>query len=307
MSSLVAPYTWEEIAEQIRLAILAQASILGQFGPDGLATVQSYLGIDVDTWEADYMEKGQAASIPLERHVLFHQVKRAYLYAYQLDGFDQASSEDWHEMPGLLEGFPQTNYAGEPSPLCKLNDFPLRRVLETFFARWSWYEEENDLSIRQLSLLANMTIPAVRTSLSKEGFKLEQLRGSDSRRDDGSTARLSYENAKEWLSRRRGFIPNRQRETEAVQAKSAEELLFEPNLAFPDMLKSVIEVRSMNYESLSESAGCSLPWLEKLADGLPVEIDISAFRTVARSLSLPEPEFVSRAVRYVLELEEEGL
>lgn len=304
--SPAAPYTWEEIEDQIRLAILAQASILGQFGPSDPAVFQSYLGIETDTWQPEYMDQEQVASIPLERHVLYHQVKRAYLYAYQLDGFEQASEEDWHEMPGLLEGFPQTDFLGLPSPLCKLNDFPLRRVLETYFARWSWHVEGFDLTIRQLSLLANMTIPAVRTSLSKEGFKLDQLRGSDSRRDDGSTARLSAEDAEVWLSRRRGFIPNRERPSAEPTSRTPSELLGDPSLAFPDLLKSLCKASDLEIPSLSERAGCSEAWLEEVVAGQPAEIDLAALRSIASNLGVPTPEFVARAVKHLLEVEGEG-
>ncbi|SHF00910.1 hypothetical protein SAMN05444279_1149 [Ruegeria intermedia] len=304
MSGNTVPYTWEEIEEQIRLAILAQASILGQFGPSDPTVFQSYLGIDTDTWQADYMDEGQAAAIPLERHQIYHQVKRAYLYAYQLDGFEQASGDDWHETAGLLEGFPQTDFLGEPSPLCPRNDFPLRRVLETYFARWSWHEEGFDLTIRQLSLLANMTIPAVRTSLSKEGFKLEQLRGSDSRRDDGSTARLSADDAIVWLSRRRGFIPNRERNPKTHVSKSAYDLMNDPKIEFPDLLRALIEVRSISFAGLAHEAKCSETWLEKLISGQDAEIDLAALQVIAQIFQVDTPDFVAKGVKYLLQLEE---
>lgn len=53
------------------------------------------------------------------------------------------------------------------------------RILETSAARFTLFDnapgfDDYKPSIRALSLLANMTVPAVHTSLSKEGFRLDK-------------------------------------------------------------------------------------------------------------------------------------
>lgn len=298
-----APFTWDEIENQVRSAILAQASIIGQFGPDDPIFACSYLGIEGDEWNKDYMSREDIASIPLERHNLFHQVKRAYLYAYQLDGFEDATPEDWHEMAGILEGFPQTDYVGEPSPLCPRNDFPLRRVLETFFARWSWYEEDYELTVRQLSLLADMTIPATRTSLSKEGFKLQQIRGTGSRNDDASSARLDPRDTLTWLSRRRGFIPNREPRSPSATSVKLPALLVDTSVTFSTLLSMATQLECATPQDIRQAVGRSDNWTEKFLAGRSVEIDVEALRVIAKLLELEEPEFVSRAVKHLIELE----
>lgn len=81
-------------------------------------------------------------------------------------------------------------------------------MLETFFARWALHEEGWDMTTRRLDLLSNTTGPAVRTSLSKEVYKLRKSQGSSRFRLEDASSRLSAGEVIVWLSRRRGYIPN---------------------------------------------------------------------------------------------------
>ena len=39
------PYSWAEIEDDIQMAIIAQADILGTYGPNSLEVVDAYLGV----------------------------------------------------------------------------------------------------------------------------------------------------------------------------------------------------------------------------------------------------------------------
>lgn len=298
------PYTWEEIENEVRDAILAQASILGTFGPGSGEVARAYLGIDFEEWNYHAMSKEEIGSIDITRHNLHYYARNAYIYAYQLDGAEAVGSDIWHDVDGLLEGFPQTDAEGERSPFCTLNDFPLRRMLETFYARWSLYNEEWcdwGLTVRQLSLLANMTVPAVRTSLSKEGFRLEKSQGSF--KDDDRNYRLPRGDALLWLSRRRGYIPNRATLDLDVRGPVVAQLLANPELDFSTALARILDFTGDTAETLGQKTGQAADWLQGLLAGEGVAPDLPALRALAQAVGAPEPEFVGRAVTHLLSLE----
>lgn len=297
------PYTWAEIENQLRVAIACQASILDYTGPKQRGFSQLYAGSNPD----QPIENLDQRSIVIERYGLYDYARAAYLYAYQIDGLELATSAAHYEIAnGVLNGFPQTDMHGEPSPLCKVNDFPLRRMFETFLARWELYELEDweGQSVRALSLLSNMTIPAVRTSLSKEGLKLEFSAGKSEggRRDEDKAATLNTKDALDWLSRRRGFIANRNTAPRDV-ANVAAEIFANPDLAFDTALQRAMTVLRVDANALAGVTRRTAQWVETLRKGGSVEIDVAALRAMARALNAPEPEFVARAVKHLIGLD----
>lgn len=296
------PYSWSMIEAQILDAILAQASILRLSGPHSEALVCEYLGI---TEELDWEDLSETKmGIDISRHNLYNIVKLSYNYAYQLDGAQFASGEQLHEVDGLLQGFPQADAAGEPSPFSKMDDPPLRRVLETFFARYALYEEgavpDYGLSIRELALLANMTVPAVRTALSKEGLKLEKKPGTSRESQDEGGFRLPRDDAKRWLSRRRGFIPQRIDIHDIRKHQIINWMLSDRDMDFPAALTQLIQLRGIDPPHVAELAGVEQVWLAGLMARASVALDLSSLRAVARVLDVPEPDFVALGVRYIL-------
>ncbi len=161
------PYDWPEIEEQVREAINAMASILQTFGPqDDGAIVNAFLGQAVEIARRDLYEQRGDREHRYHRHAIYRHARAAWCYAYQLDGWDSFTDENNYEIDcGLLSGgYAQTDSDGEVTGLNFRNDLALRRVLETACARWGWTRYENDLSVRQLSLLSNMSETTVRSS-----------------------------------------------------------------------------------------------------------------------------------------------
>jgi hypothetical protein len=307
-----APYTWEEIEDQIRNVILCGFSHARGTGPKSDELLHLILGIAPDVLDqaeaAGGAKKAEVLrSIPLERHHLHDLARNAYRYAYQLDGWEQATYEDHYMIDcGVLPGSHPSDMDGEPSPLSPSQDSPLRRVFETFVARWNLYNPDysGGLSVRELALLSNMTVPAVRTSLSKEGIKLDLagVRGEGIRRDDDRSATLNVRDALRWLEGRRGFVPNRGQGS-ASSAVPIAEIFSGHDVAFDQALRKSFVALGTEASLVARSASISQSWLSALVEGHPAEIEIEALRSLARTLHLPEADFVANGVRHLINIE----
>ncbi len=301
------PYTWKQMEEEIKEAILCQASIIYEFGPSSSSkVVADFLGFEHDAFEQMNFE--HIDEIDIQRHAMHYHCKVAYEYAYQTRSFDRERAfEAWHAVDGMLIGFPQSDANGEPSPFDPRNDFPLRRMLETFVARIQLfdrdYSDKHAPTIRQLSLLANMTVPATRTSLSKEGFRLDKSTSFGKGNQEESSFRLNHDDAKLWLSRRRGFIPQRSADPAEQAQQIATDLLADPAVSLPDAAARIMALKELDAKSVASSFGIDQAWLTGLLAKEAVTPDITAFRSLAQALNVPMPAFVAAGVRYVLELE----
>jgi len=304
-----APYSWDEIETDVRSAILCHFDQLRYLGPQSSELQALFLGISADQLEVLGGENRTqiGVSFPLDRHHLHTLAKNAYRFAYQLDGWERATYEDHYMVDcGVLPGFPQSDMDGEPSPLSSFHDFPLRRVFETFLARWNLYNPEysGGLSVRELALLSNMTVPAVRTSLSKEGIKLEivRARGDGNRRDDDRSATLNIEDAMRWLEGRRGFVSNRAPKA-APSETAITDIFTDREIAFDQALRKAMVTLGKRPEQVADLALVSQTWLTNLAAGSPADIDLKALRSLARKLRVSEALFVSRGVEHLIRLE----
>lgn len=312
------PYTWELIESQIREAILCQATLLTQFGPwiDGEDKItQDYLGIASGRLDYHEMTDEEIASVDITRHQIYRICREAYVYAYQLDGAEKMDSSDatwWHDADALLQSWPQTDARGEPSPFDTLNDFPLRRMLETFFARWKIEHEGMSVSVRELSLLANMTVPAVRTALSKEGFKLEKVQAHDRRNAEEASFKLDVSDALLWLSRRRAFIPRReqgeQKPDPSAERVARDAILADVGLPLPTRIRTIMEDVGIQWDGrdvLHLGDGNLEPlveadWFENLLSGRPFEPDLAKFRKLAIFLDVSKSVLAAELVRHLM-------
>ena len=306
-----ASYTWEEIKSQVRKAVLCQLSILKTFGPWETKLFELFAGLETE--ELDGVDTEGAAwpdAIDLSRHSLHRIARHAYGYAYQTEAWYLATGEDYHEVCcGILSGgYPQADAEGEPSPLYRPNDQPLLRMFETFVARWklSSPKYHSGLSVRELALLSNMTVPAVRTSLSKEGFKLETNYRADAGKDENGV--LPEQDALVWLSRRRGFLPTRS----DVPTQSSDQSLganiigWLNTLPFAEALAKIMAAKGYHPAPIADSLIIDQTWMAGLVAGRPVEIDVDVLRRLARYFRTEEALFVGRAVQELIGREQQA-
>ncbi|HAR51729.1 hypothetical protein [Roseovarius nubinhibens] len=295
------PYDWSEIETQLRDAIIAMASILQTFGPeDGGSTVENFLGLPVEMAGLEWMSEEEIEGVDPTRHAIYGHARAAWCYAYQQDGLGRFTAETAHELAcGLLSGgYAMSDSQSEPTGLDDKNDFALRRVLETAVARWDWSVNGCELTVRQLSLLSNMAEATVRSSLSKEGFRLDPPNTSDK---DKSAYTLSSSDARQWLMRRRGFIPNADETAGESESCETHEALSDLSIPFPVAVQ-------MAFESVELSGADGLKvhedWFDGLTKGKPVAPDLNALIALADALGAPRADFAARGVKYLLELQE---
>lgn len=287
------PYTWAEMEDQIRDLILAQASTLKEFGPGENSIVSRFLGFETDLDLADFPDE-EKQKIDIERHQLYRDVYAAYHYLYQLEDRHIADYGQWHRVGcGLLSGsYPTSDPEGEPTPLCQMNNPPLRKVLQAFFARWGLEADDYLPTLSDLSLLSGLSEASVRASLSKEGFSIERDTNSNS-------SVLPAEDALIWLQKRRGFIPNKGMiSLEALQAR--QQRIINGDTPFPLAFKWMIEGHEISETELSSRTASDPEWLTALLAGKKVAIDIDALSNLAREFGVSRSKFVARAVEYLL-------
>jgi hypothetical protein len=295
------PHDWSKIEGQVREAIIAMASILQAFGPqDEGATVTAFLGQPIEIVGQEWMSPEEIGSIDITRHALHDHARVAWCYAYQIEGWEKFTVEHLHEIScGLLYGgYALTDREAEPTGLNLKNDLPLRRVFETALARWNWTHDNSDLTVRELGLLSNMAETTVRSSLSKEGFRLEPPQSADKDKDKSSYT-LSANEALQWLSHRRGFIPNATDPSPDRHRIVIRETLADLSIPFPTAVKRAAELSDL---SDTNGSGIDPEWYAGLVEGLAVVPDIDALVALAAALDVPRADFAARGVRHLLEL-----
>lgn len=297
-TSGAAPFTRDEIVHEVRRATLALASLIAHYGSfnNSLMHTEQYLGVSLEDYQYETMGRDERLDlIPIEEHNLYRVVMDAYDYAYQTGGRGQAGMhllDQLGEVSGILTGFPRTDWAGEPSPLDTNNPSKLRQVLDTFVARFS-LDAGEDLSVRQLALLGDMTEAAVRTSLSSAGIRTV----STGRKGDLNL--VAHAEALSWLMGRRGFTPSAPNETLAEHVSSGRDFL---TLGFVPALARAIGASGLDVPALSEKSDISPEWLQQVSTAVgSADVDVAALERLARVLGLPVPLFVGRAVTELLQ------
>ena len=189
-------------------------------------------------------------------------------------------------------------------------------MLDTFDARHD-LKERRPLTVEQLALLANMSAATVRTSLNKEGLRLMEPSsagdGSDPDISETLASRprgyarpmprrnlLGNPEARDWLSRRRSFIPNKQAGTGVDWKAAARNAFAEPVGNFPAVLKRIVKLSGIATSEIATATQKNETWVEGLIGGSPVEIDVAALVRFAELLEVPPPRFASDAVAHLL-------
>jgi len=277
------PYTWEQIEADVRKAVWVAVEAIGIF-----TTNEAYSGLLGDS-------NADENTFNIKRHRIYSIVERCYAYAYQLQGHDKIEEEDWYEAEMLLNGGMPVYTHNQESPLMASLDSPLRTVLETFFARYGMNVLGKPLNIRELGFLAGMSDSVVRASLSKEGFKLERSGSSD------ESAMLSSEDALRWLTKRRGFIPNKGEALDGQKRAIVEGLVFDQSIEFAEVITDLSRRYSSDiFEFTQKMPDADREWVLAFFKLDKPGIRLDVLKTIANELEAPEAMFVGRAVTHLM-------
>jgi len=288
-----APVTRRAVLEDLRQMVLAEADHLGLVGPRGI-DLDDFLGFKVGDWAVGLIPSLDPEKVDLERYALTGLVNRAYDFAWQVGPRTNRLEFEEHEYFALatyINAAPTFMSNSGSTPMNAGLATALRQTLDAARARvhldWNFA-----LSIADLALLARMTEPAVRASLSKEG-----IRTSGGKNDAGFST-VEHAEALRWLEGRRGFVP-----TEAYVKDDASYLDREVADIFRDQGWEGVIVDATSVSGLAALAQLikvDPDWLQAVVMGRPAALDIAALERIGRVVARDVPRFVGMAVERMM-------
>ena len=288
------PFTKEEMFTELREIILREGARIDLMR--GRAAAKAFLGFD---YEADEHDDGSnnysqehLQKIRLDDFELARNFGLAYDYAFQVGKWMQFDEVVENRLRGIAHAMPQWGVEGSQTPY-HASDSTCRHVAELATARYLLTHYHHSPSIEQLALLANMTQAAVRNSLSQENIKAE-----------GKPAQVENEAAWEWLSKRRGFIPNKALAERKETPQEKTQRIFN-GVSFTNGLRHAAIEAGFNGDDtqistgVSSAAGIDKTFVEGLIGGYPAP-ELTNLKAVADTLGLYYPRFAALAVEIAL-------
>lgn len=280
-------FTKEEMFDELRLAVRVMANHLASYG--SMKAAELLTGFETANPVYPYAED-DPGSFDLSRFRITDYMDMAYDYAFQVgqpSRFDDDRAQDINE---FRYGANLKSTDGNASPMA-IPDSKCRTVVDTAFARWQ-LEREDDLTVRELALLAGMKEAAVRNSLSAELIKV------DAGRRPGEAGTIDGNVAYGWLRKRRSFIDSRDPEIRAQNRRSEYRALLREG-ALASVVEQILKDSNLSLHDLAVSADVAPAYLKMLAKGKP-PLDLKAAQRVGEALGLDVPSFVGSVVEAAL-------
>lgn len=281
------PFPKEEMFDELRLVVRVMANHLAAYG--SMEAAKLLVGFETANPVYPYAED-DPKRFDLSRFWITAYMDIAYDYAFQVgqpSRFDDDRAQDINE---FRFGANLQSTEGNASPMAD-PDSKCRIVVDTAFARWK-LEQEHDLTVRELALLAGMKEAAVRNSLSADLIKVE------AGRRPGEPGTVDSNIAYGWLRKRRGFIDSRDPETRAQNRRSEYRTLLRER-SLDHAFEQILADGELSLEELAGKADVAPAFLKALARGKP-PLDLKAAQRVGEALALDVPSFVGTIVEAAL-------
>jgi hypothetical protein len=278
------PISREDVMSDLGGVICATAHHLAIVGASD-AFVSEFLGVEVK--DARHGCLFSAHDIDLSRFTITPLVEHAYDFAFQ-------TGEVRHRVGMDLEVYSQLTIFRRGAVRSHWDDYTamssddsdICRTLDTAFARHT-LDDHGFLDIRQLALLAQMTEPAVRTSLSAAGIK-----------SDGGTSGLAREKALQWLEGRRRFIPTMVPDPLMPEFTSDFGRLLRSS-GYEDAAKDLVYVEHSLFK-IADICQVDPDWLLEVATGRATVVDLEMLQKLDSVFSDGGAAFVGRAVELAI-------
>jgi hypothetical protein len=269
--------------EELKRILLVQAGQIAHVGSDEAA--EAFIGFQSENGAEPY-NNDDPARVKLDRFCAREYLDLAYDFAFQVGRYWHFDEYHAHKLFVFMAGVTPHGSGGEQSPYLEEGSL-CRHTAEMAQARWQLEERDNDLTIRHLALLAGMTEPAVRNSLSVEGIRTR-----------GKPAGLDPDSALAWLRGRRGFISTREKEgREEAWALHARSLLAADR--FLEGFRAILQDCGIPEGELAAKAQVAPDFVAGLLTGRPA-LEIEALSRIGAVLGLDVPHFVGLAVEVAL-------
>ncbi|CAH0266486.1 hypothetical protein [Roseomonas sp. CECT 9278] len=281
------PFTKNQMFNELKLVVRAMANHIAAYGSAEAAEVLA--GFRSDNAAYPYAEDDPNC-FDLARFRVTAYMDIAYDYAFQTGNPERFGDDRAQDINEFRQSAVQQSSTGDRSPM-GIPDSKCRIVTDLAFARWQ-LEQEFDLTVRELALLAGMTEPAVRNSLSNENIKMETARRP------GEPGKLDGAVAYAWLRKRRGFIDSRDPSTRRLnRVGEFRAMLREQGLS--RAFTAALNDSDCSADLLAERASVAPAFLEALAAGKP-PLDLKAAQRVGSAMGFDVPSFVGAVVEAAL-------
>lgn len=274
------PFLVDDVLDELRWLIWNTASQVALLGRGNLA--EAMIAPDAEFGMNETAE-AHLAQIDLATFDITRTVKDAYDFAFQVNDPSRFSGDDWGDLMSLVNGSVRSAWAGEISPVCQEGS-KLRRVADMVQGRVALLLGDA-LSIRQLSLLANMIEPAVRSSLSAEGIRTE-----------GRPASLPAATALTWLRGRRGFVPTAY--GRAAQHLGTDETALQAK-SFPAALQYLLDACVAKSEREKTPVTVDTAFAGRLIAGQEANAGVLDLAQLAKALDVDPSALIDAYVRFV--------
>lgn len=274
------PFTIDEVLDELRMVIWCTASQVALLGKSEVAEAVAPSKKGFGFSEYPYVD---VKLIDLETYEITRTTRLAYDFAFQVGQSARFGDCEYCDFRSLVYGSVRTSWSSEFAPSFR-EESHLRYVADMMTGRMNLVRGEA-LTIRQLSLLANMTEAAVRSALSAEGIKTE-----------GRPASLPANVALAWLKGRRGFVPTR--DGEALEDYASSDALLDIR-DFPAALKKMVGHVHGGCKELAKEIQIDLKDLEDLVEGRKAEVTVPALVRLAKRLWAEPDQFVASYVRFL--------
>jgi hypothetical protein len=196
-------FTKEELLDELRTIFLYEADHV--LISAGEARAEAFIGFPAGD-QGEYLNE-PPAKVDL---ALFSRITRSfdvgYEFAFNPSLLNTIGEGEVQDLLVFMDGTPRVGgiQSGGETHRFMTPDGYCQTVADAVFARWKleWKGDESEtFTTRELALLANMSEGAVRTAISdKSENRLRAIPGS-------KPVAVEFDEAKRWLSGRRGFIP----------------------------------------------------------------------------------------------------
>jgi hypothetical protein len=282
--SIALPFSKDEMEAELREILFIQASQIAHVSSEKVAL--EFIGFQYDFSPVCGPDKSDFDRVDLARFAAKSYLNEAYDYAFQVGKCWGYSEYENHNVVAFTEGVTPAAAYGDPSPFLS-SDSKCAHVVDMAIGRWN-LETGNDLTIRQLALLADMKEGAVRNSLSTDKIKTH-----------GKPVSIAADIALEWLKKRKGFTPTRVEENnQAFWVTHTRSLLTAGRLA-PGM-RAILEDLKLTPEAAAEKAGVPFDSVRRLLADTHDCDQIEDFQRIGAALDLDVPYFVGQAVEAAL-------
>lgn len=290
-------FTKYEMLDELRTIFLFEADhiVLGA-GPN---MAEQFIGFPNERGEYCHMDP---SLVDLRRFNITHVFDRGYDCAFRPSLINILDGGEVQDLVAFMDGTPRiggVSSAGETHRFMNPDGF-CRTVADAVHARWklewdSVGRGSHTFTTRELALLANMTEGAVRNGMADKGENgLRVIPGS-------KPVQVEYNEAKRWLSARRGFVPT-------PQQPHLDTVLHEDlaSIKTPEEFASFVRNLSYYYGEQRPGVGraidsvLALDEIEHWFDFGTFVFDPDKARRLADALDLDVPSFVGKALEVSL-------